>query len=410
MPIQAPLSPLEKTLSQATLESSQNAQSVESLESTFSKADSMDCHATAAAVSRNDSISNAYTSPTHNDSISSLSSSLRSPLGLKQSTKPTRLSLSLALVCVLYAQASASNGQASLQHCYQSCTYYDLASYSLGGIIELDNSTPNSNTTYTLGSGNNPRFDFRLENNHTAGNVTFKMVDNHSKNLWTSLKPYGGSRFEGRDGTIKSFTLKNQTRFETNLPGTTTINTLNNQAKRVNLRVNGDSGRIIIGTLNQDNGNISNGGSSSSSSTNSGDTQIFKGATVNNFNLQSGKAYQFDGTVGNLTITGGEYYQGIMDNNNVVPDTNSSNANNIGTGGTIKNLILAGGTFKYYKGQVENITLVAPQAAQAATQASVSSTQSSDSNQGGDSSTPSLFGKGSPTMAMAHPTQTPTTA
>ena len=184
------------------------------------------------------------------------------------------------------------------------------------------------------------------------------------------------------------------------------IDTLNHQSKRLNLRTTGSNSTLTINTLNQDNGSI-NGGSSSSGSTNSGDTQIFKGATVNNFNLQSGKAYQFDGTVGNLNITGGEYYQGINDVNSAVPDTSPGNGNqNFGTGGTIKNLILAGGTFKYYKGQVENITLVAPQTAQAATQASVSSTQSSEGSQSSESSTttPSLFGKGSPNGNGSTPT------
>ena len=60
MPIQAPLSPLEKTLSQAKLESSNNAQRVDSSTAAdssndyFASAECMDCHDFASAKSRND--------------------------------------------------------------------------------------------------------------------------------------------------------------------------------------------------------------------------------------------------------------------------------------------------------------------------------------------------------------------
>ncbi len=419
--------PLEKTLSQATLESSQNAQSVESLESTFSKADSMDCHATAAAVSRNDS--KATTA--------------------KSTTKKLVLSISLVLAAALELSANRCDfadghwandlSWMTIDACYTDKQWGDsLYSY----YISTDTQSPSN-----LDNIHENRGDLTINVRSQISN------DSPSQHPWFNLNLKNG-------GSLKNLTIREQVKIELkgfsgNENNSHTVHSITHRATRLNLRVdNGTNGEsssntLTINTLNQDNGNISNGSSSTnsgdtqifkgatvnnfnlqsgkayqftltintlnqdngnisngSSSTNSGDTQIFKGATVNNFNLQSGKAYQFDGTVGNLNITGGEYYQGIMDNNNVVPDTNSSNANNIGTGGTIKNLILAGGTFKYYKGQVENITLVAPQAAQAATQASVSTTQSGEqSNQGSDSSTPpSLFGKGSPNGNSSTPT------
>ncbi|WP_158654304.1 hypothetical protein, partial [Helicobacter cinaedi] len=345
--------------------------------------DSMDCHATAAAVSSNDSISNAYINTTHNDSKATATPSTAKKLTLS-------VSLALAAALELAANSSGCNNSTHLSQNLNGTQYcQDLSSYNYSVWITLDNSDRTMDTT--LPSSTSVDLDYRLTNNHNVGDVTHD-TNNNRGSEWVGLYD-SGSNMKGEEAHIKSFTLKNSTKFEIKLTGPTTINTLNNQAKRVNLRTNGSNSTLTINTLNQDNGNISNGGSNGSS-TNSGDTQIFKGATVNNFNLQSGKAYQFDGTVGNLTITGGEYYQGINDANNAVPDSSTSNQN-FGTGGTIKNLILAGGTFKYYKGQVENITLVAQ-----TTQASVSSTQSSEGSQGSDSSTPpSLFGKGSPSNA-----------
>ena len=243
--------------------------------------------------------------------------------------------------------------------------------------INIKNRTQAKIILYLGGETNIKDFKLKTENGSDG-----------SGDVWVDMRLIEGTR-------LGSFTLLNNTKMDIITPQDNNargIDTLNHQSKRLNLRTQGSNSTLTINTLNQDNGNISNGGSGSngSSTTNSGDTQIFKGATVNNFNLQSGKAYQFDGTVGNLNITGGEYYQGINDANNAVPDSSTSNQN-FGTGGTIKNLILAGGTFKYYKGQVENITLVA-QTTQAA---SVSSTQSSESS----TTTPSLFGKGSPSNA-----------
>ena len=346
--------------------------------------DSMDCHATAAAVSRNDSISNAYTSPTHNDSKATTT---------KSTTKKLVLSISLVLAAALELAANSSRCGGVWVNWASSLSWMNIdACYTYAGANI--SSGPYSHQEMTLDNITNKRGALTINARSQVSN------DNPNQHPWLNV-------YLKQSGSLDTLNISGKFKSELkSFAEPHTVQSITHRATRLNLRVdNGTNGEsssntLTINTLNQDNGSI-NGGSSSSGSTNSGDTQIFKGVTVNNFNLQSGKAYQFDGTVGNLTITGGEYYQGINDANNAVPDSSTSNQN-FGTGGTIKNLILAGGTFKYYKGQVENITLVA-QTTQAA---SVSSTQSSEGSQSSESSTtaPSLFGKGSPNGNGSTPT------
>ena len=57
-----------------------------------------------------------------------------------------------------------------------------------------------------------------------------------------------------------------------------TLTTINNRAERLNLRAD-DSAKLTVTTLNQDTAN--------------GDSQIFKNVSVDTFDLNSGKSYQY---------------------------------------------------------------------------------------------------------------------
>ena len=301
MPIQAPLSPLEKTLSQATLKSSQNAQSVESLESTFSKADSMDCHAVQA------------------------------PFAMTAAqTKSTRLSLSLACAIALssavlipnqakadWANMGSSDGSSFDQssNCTGSCTYsfifYRVDSSGGRGLIFGQNASANI-LTFTVQSD---------------GHQGWRNVKLNAQTTITTVNATGRFKLE-----FKASGSGNNS----------TLTTINNRAERLNLRAD-DSAKLTVTTLNQDTAN--------------GDSQIFKNVSVDTFDLNSGKSYQYDGTVGTLNITNGEYRQGINDVNNVVPDTPNNGNQNFGSGGTITTVNLQGGEFKQGKGTITDVNL-----------------------------------------------------
>ena len=111
LPIQSPLSPLEKTLSQATLEFSQNAQSVESLESTFQKADS----STAQSPE-----STAHTAQTSSTIQHSLAQETRSALSAKRKRFiPSRSQSCRSPLNPKKNKATAVSKEATLSFCNQ---------------------------------------------------------------------------------------------------------------------------------------------------------------------------------------------------------------------------------------------------------------------------------------------------
>ncbi|EAJ7397502.1 hypothetical protein A0Y97_08295, partial [Campylobacter upsaliensis] len=144
----------------------------------------------------------------------------------------------------------------------------------------------------------------------------------------------GNSGSGNRNLTIGTFDVKGDVKFEIKLGGKSTIDTLNNTAERLNIKVNNENGTdtLTISTLNQ--------------TTQNSDSQIFKNVTIDTFNLQNGKSYQRGGNVGTLNLQGGEFHLGARD------DLSQAEHN-----GVVDNLVLKNGTFKQYKGEINNITL-----------------------------------------------------
>ncbi|EAH9851534.1 hypothetical protein EZU56_08575, partial [Campylobacter upsaliensis] len=142
----------------------------------------------------------------------------------------------------------------------------------------------------------------------------------------------GGSG--NRNLTIGTFDVKGDVKFEIKLGGKSTIDTLNNTAERLNIKVNNENGTdtLTISTLNQ--------------TTATSDSQIFKNVNIDTFNLQNGKSYQRGGSVGTLNLQGGEFHLGARD------DLSQAEHD-----GVVDNLVLQKGTFKQYKGEINNITL-----------------------------------------------------
>ncbi|EKC9554947.1 hypothetical protein OQK14_001682, partial [Campylobacter upsaliensis] len=120
--------------------------------------------------------------------------------------------------------------------------------------------------------------------------------------------------------------------FEIKLGGKSTINTLNNTAERLHIKVNNDTDTLTISTLNQ--------------TARNSNSHIFKNVNINTFNLQNGKFYQRGGSVGTLNLKGGEFHLGAKD------DMSQAEYD-----GVVDNLVLQNGTFKQYKGKINNITL-----------------------------------------------------
>ncbi|ECV9712469.1 hypothetical protein F2N16_08565, partial [Campylobacter upsaliensis] len=137
-----------------------------------------------------------------------------------------------------------------------------------------------------------------------------------------------------RNLTIGTFDVKGDVKFEIKLGGKSTIDTLNNTAERLNIKVNNENGTdtLTISTLNQ--------------TAQNSDSQIFKNVNIDTFNLQNGKSYQRGGSVGTLNLQGGEFHLGAKD------DMSQAEHN-----GVVDNLVLQKGTFKQYKGEINNITL-----------------------------------------------------
>ncbi|HEC1279552.1 TPA: hypothetical protein RY080_001774, partial [Campylobacter upsaliensis] len=173
-------------------------------------------------------------------------------------------------------------------------------------------------------------------------NATIKHLSIHYVKEGGGTTPWEDMRVNGLNGssgsgnrnlTIGTFDVKGDVKFEIKLGGKSTIDTLNNTAERLNIKVNNENGTdtLTISTLNQ---------------TTTGDSQIFKNVNIGTFNLQNGKSYQRGGSVGTLNLQGGEFHLGAKD------DLSQAEHN-----GVVNNLVLQNGTFKQYKGEINNITL-----------------------------------------------------
>ncbi|MDL0115287.1 hypothetical protein NYG88_08485, partial [Campylobacter felis] len=152
---------------------------------------------------------------------------------------------------------------------------------------------------------------------------------------WQNMKEENGSygALTNRNLTIGTFDVKGDVKFEIKLGGKSTIDTLNNTAERLHIKVNNENAdTLTISTLNQ--------------TTQNSNSHIFKNVNIGTFNLQNGKFYQRGGNVRTLNLQGGEFHLGAQD------DMSQAEHN-----GVVDNLVLQNGTFKQYKGEIKNITL-----------------------------------------------------
>ncbi|EPC9515278.1 hypothetical protein ACR3T4_001784, partial [Campylobacter upsaliensis] len=182
-----------------------------------------------------------------------------------------------------------------------------------------------------------PKINLLFRDNATIKHLSIHYVkEGGGTTPWEDMRVNGlnGSSGSGnRNLTIGTFDVKGDVKFEIKLGGKSTIDTLNNTAERLNIKVNNENGTdtLTISTLNQ---------------TTTGDSQIFKNVTIDTFNLQNGKSYQRGGSVGTLNLQGGEFHLGAKD------DMSQAEHN-----GVVNNLVLQNGTFKQYEGEINNITL-----------------------------------------------------
>ncbi|EOZ3524009.1 hypothetical protein ACQLKU_001710, partial [Campylobacter upsaliensis] len=181
-----------------------------------------------------------------------------------------------------------------------------------------------------------PGINLLFRNNMTIKHLSVHYVkEGGGATPWELLQVNGLNGGSGnRNLTIGTFDVKGDVKFEIKLGGKSTIDTLNNTAERLNIKVNNENGTdtLTISTLNQ--------------TTAKGDSQIFKNVNIGTFNLQNGKSYQRGGSVGTLNLQGGEFHLGAKD------DMSQAEHN-----GVVANLVLQKGTFKQYKGEINNITL-----------------------------------------------------
>ncbi|STO97423.1 Uncharacterised protein [Helicobacter canis] len=330
-------------------------------------AECMDCHATAAAVSHND-------------------------------RKPTRLSLSLACFFALSSMAAAStptipendpnnftimdNRNAyqvvRKQHGQEGILRSTLKAWGGSSGQWRDTSGISHYDYYTFAfkyrDGGLPGGVNLLFNDGTKFDyysVHYKREGGGGSSPWVNMntrdKYY--SNHGNSNITIGTFDLKGDVKFEIKLGGTSNITTLNNEAERLNIKVNNENNdKLNITTFNQTTAN--------------GDSQIFKNVSIENFNLYAGKSYQRGGNITNLNITGGSFYQGYTDNltagehdgtietitlqdgifqqgKGSVTTLNQSGGGAIQQGGTITNLNLSGGTFTHNGGTLSNVVLKA---------------------------------------------------
>ncbi|MDL0109005.1 hypothetical protein NYG93_08050, partial [Campylobacter felis] len=166
------------------------------------------------------------------------------------------------------------------------------------------------------------KFDYKK----TTGNSPWQNMKDERSNI-------SSNNLTNRNLTIGTFDVKGDVKFEIKLGGKSTIDTLNNTAERLHIKVNNENAdTLTISTLNQTTQNSS--------------SHIFKNVNIDTFNLQNGKSYQRGGSVGTLNLQGGEFYLGAQDNMSQAEHD-----------GVVANLVLQNGTFKQYKGEIKNITL-----------------------------------------------------
>ncbi|EAL0282652.1 hypothetical protein BXA09_08740, partial [Campylobacter upsaliensis] len=183
-----------------------------------------------------------------------------------------------------------------------------------------------------------PKINLLFRDNATIKHLSIHYVkEGGGTTPWEDMRVNGlnGSSGSGnRNLTIGTFDVKGDVKFEIKLGGKSTIDTLNNTAERLNIKVNNENGTdtLTISTLNQ--------------TAQNSDSQIFKNVNIGTFNLQNGKSYQRGGSVGTLNLQGGEFHLGARD------DLSQAEHN-----GVVDNLVLQSGTFKQYKGEINNITL-----------------------------------------------------
>ncbi|WP_270965093.1 hypothetical protein, partial [Campylobacter upsaliensis] len=183
-----------------------------------------------------------------------------------------------------------------------------------------------------------PKINLLFRDNATIKHLSIHYVkEGGGTTPWEDMRVNGlnGSSGSGnRNLTIGTFDVKGDVKFEIKLGGKSTIDTLNNTAERLNIKVNNENGTdtLTISTLNQ--------------TTATSDSQIFKNVNIDTFNLQNGKSYQRGGSVGTLNLQGGEFHLGARD------DLSQAEHD-----GVVDNLVLQKGTFKQYKGEINNITL-----------------------------------------------------
>ncbi|EPV9390555.1 hypothetical protein ACWA77_001831, partial [Campylobacter upsaliensis] len=182
-----------------------------------------------------------------------------------------------------------------------------------------------------------PKINLLFRDNATIKHLSIHYVkEGGGTTPWEDMRVNGLNSSSGsgnRNLTIGTFDVKGDVKFEIKLGGKSTIDTLNNTAERLNIKVNNENGTdtLTISTLNQ---------------TTTGDSQIFKNVNIDTFNLQNGKSYQRGGSVGTLNLQGGEFHLGARD------DLSQAEHD-----GVVNNLVLQNGTFKQYKGEINNITL-----------------------------------------------------
>ncbi|ELK5620825.1 hypothetical protein Q6T38_001691, partial [Campylobacter upsaliensis] len=180
-----------------------------------------------------------------------------------------------------------------------------------------------------------PKINLLFRDNATIKHLSVHYVkEGNGATPWEYMQVQGIQSGSGnRNLTIGTFDVKGDVKFEIKLGGKSTIDTLNNTAERLNIKVNNENGTdtLTISTLNQ---------------TTTGDSQIFKNVTIDTFNLQNGKSYQRGGSVGTLNLQGGEFHLGARD------DMSQAEHD-----GVVDNLVLQKGIFKQYKGEINNITL-----------------------------------------------------
>ncbi|EOD4834448.1 hypothetical protein ACJU1R_001898, partial [Campylobacter upsaliensis] len=180
-----------------------------------------------------------------------------------------------------------------------------------------------------------PGINLLFRNNTTIKHLSVHYVkEGNGATPWEYMQVQGIQSGSGnRNLTIGTFDVKGDVKFEIKLGGKSTIDTLNNTAERLNIKVNNEDGTdtLTISTLNQ---------------TTTGNSQIFKNVNIDTFNLQNGKSYQRGGSVGTLNLQGGEFHLGAKD------DMSQAEHD-----GVVNNLVLQKGTFKQYKGEINNITL-----------------------------------------------------